>query len=330
MTTKDTDVKVDASWWADPLPKDYYKDGGSPHPGAVLLAEDIRWYVEHGLLFDKVSFEEERLKGASYAMAPDSDGGWCFNESGVQQALIKRRDDKGEYFAIPKNSLAYIRLKECLRIPFYIIGRHNLKIDYIYKGLLLGTGPQVDPGFRGHLFIPLHNLTNCDTNIYLEESFVSIDFVRTCALQLPKGTPKSEKEFREMYPEKKAIAIRKIKERTTLQEYLGTSKPLGSLAAISLTLEKIRFVQRKLELGGLLALLGIVGGVYLWVNNKCALLPVLDFRIQTVEKMLGGPQSDKLVKLETTQSKLLDVDNLQKRIRELEARIAQLEKRSKP
>ncbi len=33
----------------------------------------------------------------------------------------------------------------------------------VYKGLLLGTGPIVDPGFVGKLYIPLHKLLQINT-----------------------------------------------------------------------------------------------------------------------------------------------------------------------
>jgi hypothetical protein len=45
------------------------------------------------------------------------------------------------------------------RVPSYIAIRFNLKITNVYRGILLGTGPIIDPGFVGRLSLPLHNLT---------------------------------------------------------------------------------------------------------------------------------------------------------------------------
>jgi hypothetical protein len=68
---------------------------------------------------------------------------------------------------------------ERINMPLYMIGRFNLKIDLIYQGIILGTGPQVDPGFRGRLSCPLHNISNNDVVLTFGERFATIDFVKT-------------------------------------------------------------------------------------------------------------------------------------------------------
>lgn len=55
----------------------------------------------------------------------------------------------------------------------------NLRVDWVYKGALLGTGPQVEPGFRGKLSCPLYNLTNRSHTITRKDEFATIDFERT-------------------------------------------------------------------------------------------------------------------------------------------------------
>src|SRR5439155_12155588 len=117
----------------------------------------------------------------------------------TEVALKTGKDSDGEYYIVPKNSLVFIKLKQELRIPFYMIGRHNLKIRYVYKGLLLGTGPQVDPGYVGNLIIPLHNFTTRDVRVYINESFVSIDFVRTTPLRFNGAPPESIDALYEQY-----------------------------------------------------------------------------------------------------------------------------------
>lgn len=138
--------------WVDPFASIY-----AGYCGAVLRAEQIKRYVNLNLLIDKGDFIEKNLKGASYSMSPAPDQGWIVEDHQIVR-LKTASDPKGEYYIVPRNSLVYIKLREWLRLPFYIIGRHNLKIDYVYQGLLLGTGPQVDPGYMGKLYIPLHNL----------------------------------------------------------------------------------------------------------------------------------------------------------------------------
>jgi len=63
-----------------------------------------------------------------------------------------------------------------------MIARFNLRVTQVYRGLLLGTGPQVDPGLRGHLGCPIHNFTDEEKTIEFLESLVTIDFEKTTPL----------------------------------------------------------------------------------------------------------------------------------------------------
>ncbi len=55
-------------------------------------------------------------------------------------------------------------------------------MNWVYDGVLLGTGPQVDPGFSGALSCPLYNLTNMDLTIKRGQDFATIDFEKTTTL----------------------------------------------------------------------------------------------------------------------------------------------------
>ncbi len=221
-------LTFDEKWlFVDPLESDEsYKD----KLGAVLLADEIRDYVlKYGLLIaNRETFFEQNLKGASYSMKPDCCGGWEFDDKKELSELKIGRDNNGPYYCIRENSLVYIRLQQRLRLPFYIIGRHNLTIKYVYQGLLLGTGPQVDPGWVGKIHIPLHNLTNREIKLYLNKSFVSIDFVRTSKIKFENDTPSNVADFYTNYPGKKPINRVKI-ERKTVPDYLNGVAPRTSI-----------------------------------------------------------------------------------------------------
>ena len=68
---------------------------------------------------------------------------------------------------------------ESLDLPYYIVARFNLRVKWVYRGILLGTGPQVEPGYKGLLSCPLFNLTDRALKITLREEFATIDFERT-------------------------------------------------------------------------------------------------------------------------------------------------------
>ena len=221
--------------WVDPSQDDQFLNSRT-NVGAVLLAEDITHFVQkYNILIDRKDFDEGRqfgakLKGASYTMSPDPNDAWMIDENERLIKLDIKPDPSGPYFVVPKNSLVFIKLKQKLRVPFYIIGRHNLKITYVYQGLLLGTGPQVDPGFVGYLHIPLHNFTTKDVNVYLNDSFVSIDFVKTTPLRFNKGVPATLDELYKVYDESMHLFDRnKLVGRATLIDYLKGNRPQSAL-----------------------------------------------------------------------------------------------------
>ncbi len=65
------------------------------------------------------------------------------------------------------------------RLPNYIAIRFNLRITHVHRGLLLGTGPLVDPGFEGDLLIPLHNLTSSPYDMNTNDALIWIEFTKT-------------------------------------------------------------------------------------------------------------------------------------------------------
>ena len=52
----------------------------------------------------------------------------------------------------------------------------------MHKGLLLGTGPVVDPGFIGHLVVPLHNLTRNTYVMKAGQELIWAEFTKTSLL----------------------------------------------------------------------------------------------------------------------------------------------------
>lgn len=84
----------------------------------------------------------------------------------------------GDIYELPRNSIAFLFLETTFRLPDYIAARFNLRISLIHAGLLLGTGPLIDPGFAGRLLIPLHNLTSDPYPIKGGEGVIWIEFTK--------------------------------------------------------------------------------------------------------------------------------------------------------
>jgi deoxycytidine triphosphate deaminase len=75
-------------------------------------------------------------------------------------------------FQLNGNSIAFVSLEPLFQLPDYIAIRFNLKVRHVYKGLLLGAGPLIDPGYVGKLNIPLHNLTAEDYDLGADEGLI--------------------------------------------------------------------------------------------------------------------------------------------------------------
>ena len=126
-------------------------------------------------------YDEEklgRLKSASYEVNPG--GLFIFwDEQGHKK--VEKINKEGT-FTLPRNSISFVQLEAEFRLPQYIAVRFNLRITHVHRGLLLGTGPLVDPGFHGNLLIPLHNLTSDPYTIRGDEGLIWIEFTKTSHL----------------------------------------------------------------------------------------------------------------------------------------------------
>ena len=140
-------------------------------PPSLLNSADIYSYVARtGLIYP---FQEKGLKTASYTTKIGHS--FIYFEEGE---LVRRELAKGDVFCLPKNSIGYLQSLETFRLPDYIALRFNLKIKNVHRGLLLGTGPLVDPGFEGKLLIPVHNLTNNDYLFKESEGFAWVELTK--------------------------------------------------------------------------------------------------------------------------------------------------------
>jgi deoxycytidine triphosphate deaminase len=145
-----------------------------PEVRGILLSDRVEAYIKkYNLLVDAHDFKHSNLKPASYTLTLGAKyylNGETF-EIGPGGSLV-----------VPPNSFVIAGVSERVVLPHWCAARFGLRVAYVYKGLLMGAGPQVDPGFDGYLGCPLHNLTNCSMRIKLGEPFAWIDFTKTSRL----------------------------------------------------------------------------------------------------------------------------------------------------
>jgi deoxycytidine triphosphate deaminase len=143
-----------------------------PSRKGMLLSNEIESFCQNKLLIAD-DYEVKNLRPAAYTLRIGSK----FVDS---KGRIGQLDEKKKtYFKMEPNSIVYVSTLEKLDLPHYIAARFNLRVKWVYKGILLGTGPQVEPGFRGSLSCPLYNLTDRPVNIEYKKDFATIDFERT-------------------------------------------------------------------------------------------------------------------------------------------------------
>src|ERR1700722_19097533 len=146
-------------------------DRDKPDRKGMLLSNQIIKFCEKGLLVAE-EFRPMNLRPAAYTLRI----GDKYVDSNGKPGVL---GEKTPYFEMEPNSIVYVSTHEKLDLPYYIAARFNLRVKWVYKGILLGTGPQVEPGYRGYLSCPLYNLTDRQIKIEYAQDFATIDFERT-------------------------------------------------------------------------------------------------------------------------------------------------------
>ena len=142
----------------------------NPSRKGMLLSNEILKFHGNRLLISD-GFQASNLRPAAYTLRI----GNKYVDSRGKPGFL---DEKNPSFKMEPNSIVYVSAHEKLDLPCYIAARFNLRVKWVYKGILLGTGPQVEPGYSGYLSCPLYNLTDRPIEIHFLEDFATIDFER--------------------------------------------------------------------------------------------------------------------------------------------------------
>lgn len=213
-----------------------------PYPeieSALLNSADIFRYVSKtGMIYP---FYWNKLEGASYEVDIKGTVMW-WDECGKMETkeLVHSEDS----FELKPNSIAFITLEPMFRIPDYIALRFNLKIVHVYRGLLLGTGPLVDPGFVGKLSLPLHNLTDNTYVFKAGDGIIQMEFTKLSRNKAWESkVQKSGKCFlngddEPVYIRKRIIAKRTV--RNYIERSLGDGQNKVIRSSIPGEVKKIR------------------------------------------------------------------------------------------
>ena len=285
---------------------------------ALLNSADIKKYVDKGCLIERDDFDMERLKTASYEMRFL---GELHHWSTKKDGTLKPRCRKiccGNAVRLHRNSITYLWMKEKLLLPEYIAARFNLHIRHVHKGILLGTGPLVDPGFFGSLLIPLHNLTNNDYDLVDGEGIIWVEFTKLSEHEFWKSPGGERPSDLKPFPHGKYIKdahgyfgkSRIIDKGGVQSAFKGAlEKAQGSAKTARKETERFRKIY---TVGGIVsvifAVIALASMVYEVHNLVTQVLKMTDDVRHRVE-LNGDKQSQK-------------IDSVQNNIADLEARIA--------
>lgn len=164
-------------------------------PPALLNSADIEDYVRlTGMIYP---FYRKDLVGATYSVRLKGLCVYYKEQTGMDRPEehifcigkdvedlpntsdnVEKNYEIRDKLVLEPNSITFVTLEPVFQVPDYLALRFNLKITHIYKGLLLGTGPIIDPGFRGRLSIPLHNLTSNRYTFFENDEIISLEITK--------------------------------------------------------------------------------------------------------------------------------------------------------
>jgi deoxycytidine triphosphate deaminase len=223
-------------------------------PAALLNSSDFYNYVSAtGMVFP---FEENQSKSASYAVRVGQKAIYWDGDDILGEIALK----SGQTFKVPPNSIVYIKTKETFRLPTYIAMRFNLKINNVHRGILLGTGPLVDPGYEGHLLIPLHNLTTNTYYFHEGDTFVWAEFTKVSPYS--DWDPACGARYVDYHLHAKYVPFPKEKKNLTEWQYLSEAHPGSVRSSISDTIASVRRFRNVVTYSGVFAVLAFIYGTF--------------------------------------------------------------------
>jgi deoxycytidine triphosphate deaminase len=217
-STAEADDRYRATIDKDPFPE---------ISAALLNSADVEDYVRvTGMIYP---FDRTCLKACSYKISI-GERYLYWDEHGKERF---RKLKTGEGITLPPNSIAFVSTKEFFRLPRYIAARFNLSITNVHRGILLGTGPLVDPGFWGRLLIPLHNLTLNEYTFRSGEKFAWFEFTKVSPNYWDETYERSGSRLRGTY-----TPFDPTKTETPPEDYLRRAHPKPIRSSIPEALER--------------------------------------------------------------------------------------------
>jgi dCTP deaminase len=138
---------------------------------SVLIDSEIRSLSNSSEPFLLFPFDEKSLQGASYDLR--------LGDKIVQKGIIHTLTDNSPSLVISPGEFAILSTYEKLNIPLDIIGHNGIMSRWAKRGIVSLFSPQIDPGFRGMLIVPVFNAGDSDVIIQFKREIFTVEFSRT-------------------------------------------------------------------------------------------------------------------------------------------------------
>jgi deoxycytidine triphosphate deaminase len=271
---------------------------------ALLNSADIYDYVRvTGMIYP--FREEDLLKPACYQVRL---GSWIEYDE-ITNKMHERVLGEGDHALLKPNGIAFAMLEPTFRVPDYLALRFNLQIVHVHRGLLVGTGPLVDPGFDGRLLLPVHNLTDRQYAFRGGEELVWFEFTKLSPIPdwQERASRQGEKQPRvgryKPFPASKNI--------DDPMKYILRAQPSGVIrSSIPVATEEARRSATKAQRSAFR--LSLAGGV-----GVVALILAFTSLVQNDRALVHELQNDR-------QSLTAQVAELEQRVRSLEQALSSL------
>ncbi len=272
---------------------------------ALLNGYDIETYIKKCGIISP--YEPDNVGSATYKIPMYGDV-YSWNDKKSKMAVIHLTRDKPEQtITLKQNSITYFHIDTIFRVPYYMVFRFNLTVSLAHKGLLLGTGPIVDPGFQGRILIPVHNLTANDYTLRAGSGLIRVEFTKLSHNDLFCSYNNQQNTYKFKFP-KKAINLT----ATQYFDDIHSNRPIVSsipeaMQSAEISAKAAMNSLSKIKLTGLIsaiiALFGLGGGIiyptYSLVQDTHALIDTLSEKTSEIKLL-----KDKVEKQEKSIDKL--------------------------
>lgn len=297
-------------------------------PALLNSADIIDYIITTGMICPFDLSDEKNIKHSSIALRLLWDYIY-WNKNGKE---VSGKITENKEFKLKSNTIAFVSLKEHIRLPYYIAARFNLKIDNVYRGLLLGTGPLIDPGFDGILSFPLHNLTKNDYTFMGGERIIWVEFTKLSTNQLWVKDIKStnyNREGRYRIPDNKHKDHNVRDYLREAEKHRDVSSTLPNIVKrVKKAINYFKIRQYFLASVAIISIGALIVGIFNLQNNliKGVEKKIRDQKIDFQKSIDEQKEDIHKIEGEIDESKYLQLDD---RIKELEKQIKELKNSNK-